>query len=47
MFAAPEMLKLIPEVETDESKEADYTVACDIWSLGVLLYYMLTEQFPF
>ena len=40
---APEILDLI-----DDSKEdSSYTSAVDLWSLGCLLYYLLTKTTPF
>jgi serine/threonine-protein kinase HSL1, negative regulator of Swe1 kinase len=35
---------LAPEVET---KRGAYNEKCDMWSLGVIMYAMLTNKFPF
>lgn len=40
---APEILDLIEDSKEDSS----YTSAVDLWSLGCLLYYLLTKTTPF
>ncbi|GLA35563.1 hypothetical protein AnigIFM63309_011407 [Aspergillus niger] len=42
-FMAPEVLHLLDDTKEDSS----FTSAVDIWSLGCLLYYVLTKQTPF
>ena len=34
-FIAPEVLK------------GNYTLTCDVWSLGIMMYVMLAGQYPF
>ena len=40
MFYAPEMFSLEDETEIRGEK-------CDIWALGITLFYMLTGQYPY
>ncbi|KAF5862093.1 hypothetical protein ETB97_012158 [Aspergillus alliaceus] len=42
-FMAPEVLHLLDDTKEDST----FTSAVDIWSLGCLLYYILTKQVPF
>ncbi|CAH0563333.1 unnamed protein product [Brassicogethes aeneus] len=39
------MCYVAPEIIDDRYKE--YDNQCDIWSLGVILYYMMSKEFPF
>lgn len=41
IFAAPEFLA--PEVNTSD----DYTISSEIWSIGMLVYFILSGGFPF
>ncbi|KAL4982442.1 kinase-like domain-containing protein [Aspergillus falconensis] len=38
---------MAPELLFDSKKESDYSNAVDIWSLGCLLYYLLTKKLAF
>ncbi|KAL4932162.1 kinase-like domain-containing protein [Aspergillus undulatus] len=38
---------MAPELLFDSKRESSYSNAVDMWSLGCLLYYMLTKQLPF
>lgn len=42
-YMAPEVLQLLDNNREDSA----YTSAVDVWSLGCLLYYILTKQIPF
>ncbi|KAK2766643.1 hypothetical protein FQN54_005954 [Arachnomyces sp. PD_36] len=42
-YMAPEVFQLLD----DNKEDSAYTSAVDIWSLGCLLYYILTKQIPF
>ena len=36
---------MAPEMQIDQ--DSSYTIAVDIWSLGCVLFYLLTHQLPF
>jgi serine/threonine protein kinase len=36
---------MAPEVHNDNNRR--YGKKCDVWSLGIMLFFMLTGQFPF
>ena len=38
---------IAPEIQDDESPESNYTQAVDVWSLGCVVYVMLTQKHPF
>lgn len=46
LFLAPEVQMLYPP-EVDESSMFIYTNKVDIWSLGVITFYMLFHEYPF
>jgi serine/threonine protein kinase len=42
-YTAPEVFQLLD----NDREDSAYTSAVDIWSLGCLLYYVLTKEVPF
>ena len=48
-FVAPEVLNLVSEVDDEDTgdEEDEYTVAVDMWSLGCVVYQLLTSEIPF
>ena len=38
---------MAPEIKRLKGKEESYTFACDMWSIGVIAYYLYTGKFPF
>lgn len=48
-FLAPEILHLVDESDDDDisDDEEEYTVAVDIWSLGCVVFQLLTLEVPF
>lgn len=47
LFLAPEVLKLYPPGLGRKRIRSDYTHTADIWSLGVMTFYMLCHDYPF
>ena len=48
-FVAPEVLNLVSEVDDEDTgdEEDEYTVAVDMWSLGCVIFQLLTLEIPF
>ncbi|KAL8785895.1 MAG: hypothetical protein Q9195_008440 [Heterodermia aff. obscurata] len=48
-FVAPEVLNLVSEVDDEDTgdEEDEYTVAVDMWSLGCVIFQLLTLETPF
>ena len=48
-FVAPEVLNLVSEVDDEDTgdDEDEYTVAVDMWSLGCVIFQLLTLETPF
>lgn len=51
-FVAPEVLQLTDvggddDADDDDDGEEDYTVAVDLWSLGCVVFQLLTSEVPF
>ena len=48
-FVAPEVLNLVSEIADEDTgdEEDEYTVAVDMWSLGCVMFQLLTLETPF
>lgn len=46
-FTAPEVYQQIWNARENKNNDVDFTPEVDIWSLGVISYYMLTGKLPF